>query len=952
MRRLRGFWTLIRHLKTTIFVFSMLLIGTGQPVTAQETSADLSGGSMLVGYDSRACDSSLEGSVRYNGLGPTNGLVGHWPLDETSGTTATERSFNTNDGTMQNGLTGSNSVTGVVDTALQFDGSNDSIDIASNPDYSLESFTYAIWIYIPTSMPSGWRAAMAHDRSGSNWVFLGKTNSADTIHWRWSSGDTMDSDTTISNDTWHHIAGTYDYATNTARLYVDGVLDKTDSAGGTQPTANDALLRIGRNTNDTETWTGYLDDARIYNRALSATEIAEIHALGDTSGGGGGGAGSCTAPATTYTSVGVNNYTVPANCDIVTVQVWGGGAGGANGGLLNGGNGGGGGAFSQSNVLVTPGNSYNALVGTGGAPGAGGGDSNFISAITVMAKGGTLSTGGQASSGVGSVKYNGGNGGTGGVAGSGGGGGSAGSLGAGGNGGNGTIGPGAAGAAGNPDGGAGGTGDGASGNAPGGGAAGGSTGFGAAGTGANGQVKIIPANSADPCDTTPVTITTTGSGVYVPPLNCDSVLIQAWSGGEGGTNGDLFSAGAGGAGGDYAEGTVSVTAGNAYNYTVGAGGTSSGNNGGDSWFIDTSTVYAPGGGAAGSPVGTTTYTGGTGHSSGGGGGGAGSGGNGSNGSGSTGGAGGTPDGGAGGNLSNAGTTLGGGGGGGASGFGGGANGAAGQLIITPSGSGGGGGGGSSCAAPYIANGVNFDSTNDYLSTGSFSSTDSKLWTGSFWFRFTSSAAPGSIQDIVDTEPVDNFRIDRTTGNNIRIIANNSSSTTILGLFTATTYNDTNWHHVMFSVDLSDTNKRHVYVDGVSDMTVNTYTDDVIDFTPTTTSVGGRTTGSNKFDGDIADLWLSMGTYIDLSVEANREKFLNSNSSPVYLGADGSTPTGSQPDVFLSGATENWHTNLGSGGGFTENGALTDATSNPPVGSGDCSSPLDFCDGTQWQNWGQ
>src|SRR3546814_7073174 len=47
-------------------------------------------------------------------------------------------------------------------------------------------------------------------------------------------------------------------------------------------------------------------------------------------------------------------------------------------------------------------------------------------------------------------------------------------------------------------------------------------------------------------------------------------------------------------------------------------------------------------------------------------------------------------------------------------------------------------------------------------------------------------------------------------------------------------------------------------------------------------------------------------------------------------ADGSTPTGSAPLVFLSGATASWHTNKGTGGGFTENGALTDAATDPPA----------------------
>jgi len=69
-------------------------------------------------------------------------------------------------------------------------------------------------------------------------------------------------------------------------------------------------------------------------------------------------------------------------------------------------------------------------------------------------------------------------------------------------------------------------------------------------------------------------------------------------------------------------------------------------------------------------------------------------------------------------------------------------------------------------------------------------------------------------------------------------------------------------------------------------------------------------------------------FVDLSIEANRRKFIDAIGKPVDLGVDGSTPTGTAPLIFLSGTTIDWHTNKGSGGGFTEVGALTTATTSP------------------------
>src|SRR6185295_18112501 len=44
-------------------------------------------------------------------------------------------------------------------------------------------------------------------------------------------------------------------------------------------------------------------------------------------------------------------------------------------------------------------------------------------------------------------------------------------------------------------------------------------------------------------------------------------------------------------------------------------------------------------------------------------------------------------------------------------------------------------------------------------------------------------------------------------------------------------------------------------------------------------------------------------------------------SPVSLGSNGSTPTGSAPLVFMSGDISAWFTNKGTGGGFTLSGTL-------------------------------
>jgi MSHA biogenesis protein MshQ len=127
-------------------------------------------------------------------------------------------------------------------------------------------------------------------------------------------------------------------------------------------------------------------------------------------------------------------WTAPAGVTSVDVQAWGGGGGGGGGDgtKSDGGGGGGGGAYSRTTtVTVVPGTTYTVTVGAAGTAGASkgtggtGGDSWFINATTLMAKGGTgggppvggaggiAGTGGTAAASVGTTKFSGGNGGTG-----------------------------------------------------------------------------------------------------------------------------------------------------------------------------------------------------------------------------------------------------------------------------------------------------------------------------------------------------------------------------------------------------------------------------------------------------------------------------------------------------------------------------------------------------------
>jgi hypothetical protein len=74
----------------------------------------------------------------------------------------------------------------------------------------------------------------------------------------------------VALNAWTHLAVTYDGSS--MRFYTNGVLVRTTS-NVTPIKASTGNLRIGGNSVWGEFFSGLIDDVRIYNRALTATEI-------------------------------------------------------------------------------------------------------------------------------------------------------------------------------------------------------------------------------------------------------------------------------------------------------------------------------------------------------------------------------------------------------------------------------------------------------------------------------------------------------------------------------------------------------------------------------------------------------------------------------------------------------------------------------------------------------
>jgi hypothetical protein len=235
----------------------------------------------------------------------------------------------------------------------------------------------------------------------------------------------------------------------------------------------------------------------------------------------------------------------------------------------------------------------------------------------------------------------------------------------------------------------------------------------------------------------------------------------------------------------------------------------------------------------------------------------------------------------------------------------------------------------------VVDSADFDGTNDYMTRGADLTgiADGKTGILSYWIRLD--GGDGSLQfalaSAVSAGVIGAVRFTRGVANVFEVIGRDATTATVLFLKTSATYlAGAAWHHVLSSWDLLN-NVSHLYVDDASDQVVTTRTNANIDYTQADWFVGESPSLGFKLNGCLAEFYFAPGQFLDFSVLANRRKFIASGR-PVFLGTDGSLPTGTAPLIYqhLSDgeAVANFATNRGTGGNFTITGTLDAGSTSP------------------------
>jgi uncharacterized protein (TIGR03437 family) len=199
----------------------------------------------------------------------STGLVAAYSFNEGTGTTVADASGNGNTGTITNATW---STAGKFGNALKFNGSNSWVTIKDSASLDLtKGMTLEGWIN-PTALGTAWRTLLLKEQpSGLVYSLYANTDTSQPSGHVYITTEYNTRGTAVAPlNAWTHLATTYDGAT--LRMYVNGVLASNKAVTGSIK-ASTGVLRIGGNSIWGEYFTGLIDEVRIYNRALAASEI-------------------------------------------------------------------------------------------------------------------------------------------------------------------------------------------------------------------------------------------------------------------------------------------------------------------------------------------------------------------------------------------------------------------------------------------------------------------------------------------------------------------------------------------------------------------------------------------------------------------------------------------------------------------------------------------------------
>ncbi|MEX2311841.1 MAG: LamG-like jellyroll fold domain-containing protein, partial [Rhodospirillales bacterium] len=219
----------------------------------------------------------------------SNGLVGYWPLDDGSGTTAA--AVIGTDGTVQDGSSAHGTPPWVtvehptplllgqnMRTAIEFEGGD---FVTTSLTDVPEDFTIEAWFQTGDDPSDGdYKPILSKQTGGSNFTseFDLQINNLGQLSFFMGNGSTygvqIEDNTELNANSWYHTSVSVNGTTGEVTIYLNGEVIGSDVFSGTRQDGANAL-EIGRFANGaTQTYLGAIADVRVWDGVRSADEVA------------------------------------------------------------------------------------------------------------------------------------------------------------------------------------------------------------------------------------------------------------------------------------------------------------------------------------------------------------------------------------------------------------------------------------------------------------------------------------------------------------------------------------------------------------------------------------------------------------------------------------------------------------------------------------------------------
>ncbi|MEP4079442.1 LamG-like jellyroll fold domain-containing protein [Haloferula sp.] len=207
---------------------------------------------------------------------PVGPLVAHWSMEDNAGQDVTDDTGNDLDATMS----GASWVPGVDGNSLDFDGTSSTVTLPASAFYSIsDEVTVSMWVYGDGDQPRQDSLFYAVNDSGERVLNVHLPWSDGTVYWDAGFSGTYDRiNKSASPDQfkgqWNHWAFTKNASNGDMAIYLNGSLWHSGT-NKTRSMAGITAAVLGSQISD-RNYSGIIDDVRLYNISLDASEVSEL----------------------------------------------------------------------------------------------------------------------------------------------------------------------------------------------------------------------------------------------------------------------------------------------------------------------------------------------------------------------------------------------------------------------------------------------------------------------------------------------------------------------------------------------------------------------------------------------------------------------------------------------------------------------------------------------------